>query len=400
MTRTLLVSLALLLSAPRVSAHAAEGSGWSATFPAQSVATHLGEAQARYMVVPAGDASPELAQAEQALTAALRTGGKATLVMSAQALGPVAQLSDGEIVQRGASFPVDRVAVLRLFPDGAGALTQAVVSIYDTTGTSLGTFSAVAGAALGARTEAAAPAEGPEAQAAPPEVAAAAPPPAAPLPLAPAPLRPRLAFEERQEQYEQRHIAFDEIVAVNAGTGTVVSQWTVPYEGKYRKPLQGKAFYEKVGRRDLVKAYEDKLAMKTVIGVLGGAAVVGGGLLTYSGVTTGNEQCDAFSSSFDACFERNRQSFDRGMSKTMLGIGVAAGGLGILVAAALVSPHPVSASQARELADGYNKKLKAELGLGEPEDAPTRPHLPPVLQARVGATVGPRGAGLLVSGTF
>ena len=72
MTRTLLAALALLLTAPRLSAHAAETSAWSTTFPAQTLATHLGDTPARYMVVPAGGEAPELTQAEQALTAALR----------------------------------------------------------------------------------------------------------------------------------------------------------------------------------------------------------------------------------------------------------------------------------------------------------------------------------------
>ncbi len=389
MTRTLLVALVLLLSAPRLSAHAAEASPWSTTFPAQSLATHLGEAPARYLVVPAGGESPEFTQAEQALTAALRASGKAPLVMNAQALGPVAQLADGEIVRRGASFPVDRVMVLRLFPDGSGALTQAVVTVYDTAGKSLGSFSAAAGTALAANSEA------------PSSSVAAAPQPVAP----PAPARPQAPRKPVEpamnalEQYEQRHIGFDELVAVSMRTGMVMTQWTVPYEGKYKKPLEGDAFYKKVGREDLVTAYQEKMSTKTAIGVLGGAAIVGGGILAIANLSGPREDCDVFSNDFSGCMERNRQRLNERMTTSLVGMGVAAGGVGLLTAAIYINPHPVTPSEARALADGYNEKLKVELGLSD-EGAPAQKPAHPVIQARITPAVGPGGAGLVLSGTF
>jgi hypothetical protein len=65
-----------------------------------------------------------------------------------------------------------------------------------------------------------------------------------------------------------------------------------------------------------------------------------------------------------------------------------------------MNSHPVTASEARELADTYNKQLKRELGLdeeGTPAPAPARP---PSIQARFSPVVGPGGAGLRLSGTF
>jgi hypothetical protein len=389
MIRTLPIALVLLLSAPCLSAHAAEASAWSTTFPAQTLATHLGDTPARYMVVPAGGESPELTQAEQALTAALRASGKASLVMSAQALGPVAQLADGEIARRSASFPVDRVMVLRLFPDGSGALTQAVVTLYDTGGKPLGSFSAVAGTALATSTEA------------PPSEVAAAPQPVAPPapPRRQAPANPEVPPADALEQYEQRHIGFDELVAVSTRTGMVMSQWAVPYEGKYKKPLEGDAFYRKVGREDLVTAYNDKMSTKTAIAVLGGAALVGGGIVSVVALTSPREDCSALSSDFGACINRNSQRMSEKITTATVGLGIAGAGVGLMTAAIYINPHPVNSSEARELADGYNKKLKVELGLSE-EGAPAEAPARPVIQARLTPAVGPGGAGLVLSGTF
>ena len=80
------LALVLQFSLPSSLAHAAEANSWGTTFSAESLATHLGDTSVRYMVVPVGAKAPELAQAEQALAAALRASGKALLVMNAQAL--------------------------------------------------------------------------------------------------------------------------------------------------------------------------------------------------------------------------------------------------------------------------------------------------------------------------
>ncbi|MRI88952.1 hypothetical protein FGE12_12415 [Aggregicoccus sp. 17bor-14] len=170
-----------------------------------------------------------------------------------------------------------------------------------------------------------------------------------------------------------------------------VTHWSAPYEGKFKKPLQGKAFYERLGRKDLVAAYEQRMTAKVVMGVLGGAALVGGGVLMYQGISAEPKLCGLDAP--PSC------SSSRGMTKAVLGLGAALGGGGLIMGARLMSPHPVSGSQARELADDYNKRLRGELGL-EDDGAPKKPAVPPVLQAQLGATVGPQGAGLQLSGTF
>jgi hypothetical protein len=391
MSRTLLVAFVLLLSTAPASALAAEGSTWGTSFPADALATHLGDTPARYLLVPAGTDATELTQAEEALSSALRASGKALLVMNAQALGAVTRLDDASIAQRGAGFPVDCVMVLRLFPDVSGALTQAVVTLYDTTGQARGSFSAVAGTALAAKT-----------LASPPRVATAPQPVTPPVPATPAPMapvRPAPPAAGPTEQYEQQYIGFDELVAVNAGTGAVVSQRTIPYVGKFKKPLEGDALYKLVGRKDLVQAYQDKMNTKTFVSVLGGAALLGGGILSVAAIGAKDEDCDVFSDSFDACFERNRQSFKGRTATTLLGIGISGVGIGVLSWGLMMSPHPVTPSEARELADGYNKQLKGNLGLSE-DGTPVTPAATPTIQARLSPVLGLHGAGLRLSGTF
>ncbi|WNG34860.1 hypothetical protein F0U61_15280 [Archangium violaceum] len=388
--RALLLTLTLLLSAPVSSALAAEDSTWSATFSAESLATWLDAPPARYLLVPAGAESPALTQAEQALATALRASGKASLVMDAQALGPVTRSDDATIVQRGAGFPVDRVLVLRLFPDASGEQTQAVVTVYDTTGQTRGAFSATRGTALEPRTLAA------------PEPAPSKPVPSMPTPSKPVP--PSAPSMDPVEQYEQQYIGFDEFIAVNAGTHAVVSQHTVPYEGKFKKPLRGDTFYQKVGRADLVEAYQGKMTLKTVLGVVGVGAIAGG---IVAGVTGANanqsEDCFADRGYFEdtsACFDRNWERADRRREAFLTGFGISAAGIGVLIAAIFINPHPVTPSEARELADGYNKKLRSDLGLSDDGKPVTPARAPSSIQARFSPVFRADGGGLLLSGTF
>lgn len=394
MMRALLIAFVLLLCTGPVSALAEEGA-WSTTLPADALATYLDDPPARYLLVPAGTEAPELAQAEQALAVALRTSGKAVLVMDAQALGPVAQLDDASIVQRGTGLPVDRVVVLRLFPDASGALTQAVVTLYDTTGQRQGSFSANRGTALAPRPQA-------------PEQKLAAitpePIPAEPAPVKPAPATPALPSKpgmDPVEQYERQYIGFDELVAIHGRTGTI-TQATLPYEGKFKKPLEGDALYQKVGRQDLVEAYQSKMTAKTFLGIVGGAAVAGGLVVSINGLAAKNENCGVYQdfNGFDACVDRSIQQADERHQTVLSGMGISAAGLGLLMVGIFINPHPITPSEARELADIYNKKLKTDLGLSE-DGTPVAPLArPAAIQARFAPVFRHDGGGLVLSGTF
>jgi hypothetical protein len=337
--------LAVLLSvAP---ARAAEPSPWATTFTPETLATWLGSTPARCLVVPAGDDSPERALAQQALSGALRASDQVPLVMGAEALGPLASLDDVSIARRGAALPVDRVWVLRLYPDAAGALTRAVVTLYTPSGESLGSFLALAGVALAPR----------------------ATEPAAPVARRPAPGPP----SEAQKQYEEQYIGFPEIVSWTGTTSLI--RWVQPYEGKYQKPLEDDAFYRKLKRLDLAEAYQNKQNTRVALGVLGGGAVVGGIVLMFSALEDPEEIYRV----------------------PVGGVVMTAGLVGMLVGA-YMNPHPVTPSEARRLADEYNETLRG--GLGLPSDAvePVKPK--PVIQARLSPVWGPDGAGLRLQGTF
>jgi hypothetical protein len=205
------------------------------------------------------------------------------------------------------------------------------------------------------------------------------------------------------EQYEQQYIGFDELVAVNMNSGTVVAQRTVPYEGKFKKPLQGDTFYKKVGREDLVRAYQDKMGVKTAVAIVGGAAAVGGGILSVvslNGLFARGEDCDFFSYDYNACKARNEQRQDASTAWFLAGLGISTVGLSTAVVALAINPHPVTPSEARELADGYNKKLKSDLGLSEDGQPVAPPERPAAIQARLSPVFRPGGGGLLLSGTF
>ncbi|WP_434391256.1 hypothetical protein [Melittangium boletus] len=380
--RSLLFSL-LLCFVPLCPAFAAEDSTWGTTFTTDAVASWLDRPSARYLVVVPGPPSPALGEAERALTAALRASGKASLVMDAQALGPVASLDDASIVQRASHFPMDRILVLRLFPDASGALTQAMAVLYDPVGASRGAFSATRGTPLVANPTPDAP------KGAEPKVAEV---PA--KPLLPAP-RPGLSPEE---QYEQSYIGFDDFVAVSTGSMSLARRFTVPFEGKFKKPLEGKSFYEKVGRQDLVESYDKKMNIKVLLGVAGGASILGGFIYAFSTNSAPREDCQ-LGPDFSACIDRGMAQTSNQISSVGTAIGISAVGVALLSTGIFINAHPVSPSEARELADTYNTQLKSELGLSD-----ERPSTPPPrsvgLQARLSAQLGADGGRLLLSGSF
>ncbi|OJH36702.1 hypothetical protein BON30_32430 [Cystobacter ferrugineus] len=254
------------------------------------------------------------------------------------------------------------------------------MTVYDTAGQPRGAFSATRGTALASRTPAA--------------------PEPAPRPMPSKPAPPSIASMDPVEQYEQQYIGFDELVAVHTRTGTVMSQSTLPYEGKFKKPLQGDAFYQKVGRTDLVEAYHGKMTFKTVLGVVGGGALVGGIIAGVAGSAANKaEDCDAFND-FSACFDRNWERADRRRAAFVTGLGISGAGIAVLAAALFINPHPVTPSEARELADGYNKQLRSDLGLSEDGKPVAPPRSPSTIQARFSPVFRADGGGLLLSGTF
>jgi hypothetical protein len=83
-------------------------------------------------------------------------------------------------------------------------------------------------------------------------------------------------------------------------------------------------------------------------------------------------------------------------ARTPLGIGVVVVGGLLSLGSLFVDPHPVSASEAREAADTYNKKLKAQLGLPETSATPRASRV--VVSAL--PVLNSHGGGLVLAGIF
>ncbi|WP_284666442.1 hypothetical protein [Myxococcus sp. SDU36] len=214
---------------------------------------------------------------------------------------------------------------------------------------------------------------------------------------------PVLSPEEALEQYELRHIGFDEFVTVSLTFSPLAlfgppRWWTVAYEGKFKKPLKGEAFYRKLGRDDLLAEYQARSTMNLTLKLVGGVATVGGLTYVIAAAASLPDYCPS-GPDFASCTRRKSAAEERMRTKFWVGSSVSMIGAGLLMWGVLRDPHPITPSEARELADGHNKRLRQELGLtGGPTPAPrARPN---VIQARVTPVLGPHTGGLMVEGTF
>ena len=118
-------------------------------------------------------------------------------------------------------------------------------------------------------------------------------------------------------------------------------RWTLAYEGRDMKPLEGTAFYEKIGRPDLVRDYHLKQLAKIVLGVTGGLTLAYGVVLGL--YAAGGSDFFKIPGWYPVAF--------------------IVGGTGLLVWGLLIDPNPVNELEARGLVDAYNQRLKDRLGL-------------------------------------
>lgn len=356
----------------------AQTSGWDASFPANATSSWVTGNKPRLLVVGAGEGA-ELLEAEKALVAALRNGGRTMMVMTDEVLGDVVALGDPDIVKKASAFPVDQLAVLRVFPGGEGAPSTAVVTFYLPDGTVVSALTAQKGTALAEKAGASTPGMGVsnEAAAAVDQVAQTMP-----------------STAQTSEAYEKSFIGFDDVAVVNTQNGAVVSTHTLPYQGKYKKPLEGVAFYETIGRKDLVEQYNARSTTRTALWVGGGVGmVVGAGLMMLPLLSREECSINLPDSAFSDCLDRRTSSMMTGL---LVGTGVMTGGAVLFLVGSWHNPHPVTPAQARELADEYNKGLKAKLNVAEQKQRAQRNDF----TLAVSPVVGFNGGGLAFSGTF
>jgi hypothetical protein len=194
-----------------------------------------------------------------------------------------------------------------------------------------------------------------------------------------------------QEQYDEQAIGFDDFGGVVNSHGSVSTlQWSSPYQGKYKRPLEGVDFYRAIGRTDLVKRYEDRAALKTGL-------MVGGGLALLAGVITASV---AAASQIPTCPSITPGSFQIPTCSTPTPIdpavgaiavgGIVAGGI-VFIAGAGVDPDPVGTVGKRQLAETYNRELWQRLS-SEPHADAVDVHIVPHVEKD--------GAGLSVAVRF
>ncbi len=266
----------------------------------EEVAARLDLDGARVVVVRGGQPGRALDEAAWAMVEGLRADGRASLVMDDLSLGPPFAIPDEEIAKRAAWTPVDRIVIVRVVD---GARLRTAVTILRKNGEPV--------ASLGA-----APAHD-------------APPPA-----------PAADGGPSADAYDRLYVAFESARTLRlgwAGASETTMDELHPYQGRARRSLEGSAFYDVVGRPDLASAYRTRSAIRWTSLATSTALVVAGAVSIFVMEAT-----------------RDNRDF-------ILPISLFVGGAAAATVYPFLDPHPVSAREARELAEEHNERLRAEL---------------------------------------
>lgn len=179
------------------------------------------------------------------------------------------------------------------------------------------------------------------------------------------------------DAYQQRFVWFYDSVTVVyggfGGFGAWFGRTWIPYQGRYRQPLEGGDFYRAVERPDLASRYARRQATRI------GLVVAGVGAEVYG--------------------------FTQFRSHSSAAGYAVLGGLVAIFVSWIIDADPVNEPEARQIADVYNKALKSRLGLAS-LPRPTTP-TPDAEAARAkadrredGPWAAPRGAALALEIQF
>lgn len=362
------VAVTLLLSTP-ATAWAAD---WAASFPRPAVTEHADARGEEVAVLAVGRGAKEAAAA---LRAALQGEDGARTVRDGKSVGSLEGLDDPAILGRARALGADRYLLVRVFE---GEDAEAVVSIYDADGETIGGFSARPGE----------PIEPPHERLAGHDAD-----------LAESIATVEAEGERTSDEFERRQVVFDESLLIVAnGSSATVSRRFHPRTGG-GQPLAGHEFYRYVGQNDLAAKYQRRRGVRIGVGV--GAAVTsvaGLGLMfgygLGKGLSAASRTCDGEigTPEYDMC-EADKSADSKRALKIGLGAGTGllVGGIVMSIVAAKINPHPVSSAEAVALAQGFNDRLRRELGLPKRRRASET-------TAKVSA--GPQGAGLVLQGRF
>jgi hypothetical protein len=169
----------------------------------------------------------------------------------------------------------------------------------------------------------------------------------------------------RQEQYDQRFIGFNEYGVVDPDT-RAFRRITEPYEGKYKKPIEGADFYRLVGRDDLAQEYTSRLERRNALMITGCAiaftAVVATSIMAVNSLSNASCDMSGSSSAFAQCASAQSAAARSGViTAAVVGLGGLLVGGGFYLSGAATNPNPVDDSRMRELADQYNRQLRKQL---------------------------------------
>jgi hypothetical protein len=176
--------------------------------------------------------------------------------------------------------------------------------------------------------------------------------------------------ETPEETYQLNYVGIihHEIITNNAFSPK--NTWWEGYRGKYKRKLGVAEFYDGVARPDLHAAAVRHFTIQLSLIGAGVGLMVGGAI--YMG----------------------KHVEDNG-AKT--GLLVAAGGLGFLIAARVISSQPTSEAEAIVMARDYDDRLRQHLGLPpliEDPSARREPRRPPAHRLVLAPALAPDGRGL------
>lgn len=370
---------ARMAAAPALAEATAEPVDWSTTFEPAAVGSYLGEGRPKVMVVGANAVSKDAASS---LRSALKTSGRAALVIDDSAIGAVDGLDDAAIVERAKGQPVDRIAIVRVFEGGVDEAPDVVVTMYEPEGKVAAALTGTAGIPVAAR-------EGGGASVGVNEQAAEAVSELAGEGEAELE-KDEAALEQAEREYEAKYLWFEEWIGVSAQTGTVMARWSQMKQGKYGTDVKGAGLYKIVGRDDLVRKYRTRQGTRLGLGL---TSIVGGVALMNVGLAFAllNATAEPPDFGWDDPLGQGTTEAPTRVSNAgawaMAGVGVGLLTFGI-VFISVFKAHPVSKAEAGALMDDYNRDLRKKLGL--PKRRAT---------LRLAPTVGVNN-GAVVSGRF
>lgn len=349
-----------------------------ASFATPNLETYL-DTTGSVIVVAAGAPSPALEAARSKIETQLDGSSKVSKVLDHTMAGDTSTADDEKIANRLTAYPVDRIVIVRAFPDDDSAIV--VVSVVDKTGRVVSGFNVPIGTPVPANQgTASTPQENPGAGVSDDAASAVSS------------TVEQIEDESKSKiaEYNRKFLYLQNIYGVRVDTGQIVSSAIFVRQGLQRKPVDGGEFYEIIERPDLAKKYKVRRGLRLGLGIglpLAGLGIaLGGTPLLVQGLDRLSQP--EFGAGPQPTPEHDRMVRD---SIIMFSVG---GGLmltGVMVSALLRS-HPVKGNELYDLVDTYNRKLLERLGLSEEDIA--------VKDLQVGMGMANNGGGISLSGRF